>query len=82
VQLFIQHLHTVWRWFKEQGKSWRDGSVIESIVALAEEPGLLPRAHMVTIMNYRGHNTASALCKHQAYMWYTYIHAGKTHAIN
>ena len=64
---------------------WGDGLLAEVLVALAEEMGSVPSTHMVAHNHpYSWHQLYEVqhsyeFHEHQACMWCTNMHAGKTH---
>lgn len=56
---------------------WKDGLVIKSICCFCRGPDSVSSATwwLTTIYNT---SCTSHFCRHQAYLWYTYVHASKT----
>lgn len=50
-----------------------------ALVGLVEDLGLILSTHMVTQTIHKSsfRNLTSGICRHQAHMWFTDIHAGK-----
>jgi hypothetical protein len=63
-------------WGVVSGKRTRD----MALVALTENPGLVPRTHDGSQLSVLEDPAPSSnLQRHQACMWDTYVHVGKTH---